>query len=302
MPLIEVLTRFRYRKLFPENTITAFQQAVIAGSTVIETDVHVSKDGVVVICHDLQTGRTFDKDYNIKEVEYFPTLQALKCKSDPDEHMPTLKETLEWLNTTPTLIKLMLDIKGDNDAQSIGKIIISECKAVNPDISFWQDRIIFGLWDSSFYHKDVLDGFEVINITFSPARASKFLKDVDEKGGSIQALSMMYLVCYQPFLKSQMLALVKKYNLKLYFWTVNSPLDMSALTDTLDPSICEGFVSDDPKAVSQFLSGEHKPPVTLVRLLRNFALSSVLWGVITLIGWGYNARPILVKLQRRGWI
>ena len=40
-----------YKAAFPENTMGAFRGAVEVGSHAIETDIHLSKDGVVVISH-----------------------------------------------------------------------------------------------------------------------------------------------------------------------------------------------------------------------------------------------------------
>ncbi len=40
-----------YKAAFPENTMGAFRGAVEVGAHAIETDIHLSKDGVVVISH-----------------------------------------------------------------------------------------------------------------------------------------------------------------------------------------------------------------------------------------------------------
>ena len=40
-----------YKVAFPENTMRAFQGAVAVGAHAIETDLHISKDGVIVISH-----------------------------------------------------------------------------------------------------------------------------------------------------------------------------------------------------------------------------------------------------------
>lgn len=40
-----------YKASYPENTMGAFRGAVEVGARAIETDVHLSKDGVVVISH-----------------------------------------------------------------------------------------------------------------------------------------------------------------------------------------------------------------------------------------------------------
>ena len=41
----------------PENTLGAFQAAIEAGAHILETDVHLTKDGQVVIAHDPDLGR-----------------------------------------------------------------------------------------------------------------------------------------------------------------------------------------------------------------------------------------------------
>ena len=40
-----------YKAAFPENTMASFRGALAAGADAIETDVHLSKDGVVVLSH-----------------------------------------------------------------------------------------------------------------------------------------------------------------------------------------------------------------------------------------------------------
>jgi glycerophosphoryl diester phosphodiesterase len=40
-----------YKAKHPENTLGAFMGAVKAGAHAIETDIHLSKDGVVVLSH-----------------------------------------------------------------------------------------------------------------------------------------------------------------------------------------------------------------------------------------------------------
>lgn len=47
-----------YKARFPENTLAAFRGAVDVGAHAIETDLHLSKDGVVVLSHVREPERT----------------------------------------------------------------------------------------------------------------------------------------------------------------------------------------------------------------------------------------------------
>lgn len=55
-------------KRYPENTMLAFTRALEAGFDGIETDVQMTRDGVLVLCHDekinrTSTGKGYLKDY-----------------------------------------------------------------------------------------------------------------------------------------------------------------------------------------------------------------------------------------------
>ena len=47
-------------KIRPENTFAAFDHAVALGADAIECDVHLSRDGEVVVIHDPTLDRTTD--------------------------------------------------------------------------------------------------------------------------------------------------------------------------------------------------------------------------------------------------
>ena len=58
MPL--VLAHRGANKRAPQNTIPAFKKAVEFNADGIETDVHLSKDGKIVICHNYTIDATSD--------------------------------------------------------------------------------------------------------------------------------------------------------------------------------------------------------------------------------------------------
>lgn len=82
----------------PENTMAGFRRALDLGTDGLEFDVHLSRDGEPVVCHDEQLDRTtnghgFLKDYTLEE------LRRLDAGSwfDPGfkgERLPTAREVL----------------------------------------------------------------------------------------------------------------------------------------------------------------------------------------------------------------
>lgn len=83
----------------PENTLIAFQKAIEIGSDMIELDVHLARDGELVVIHD----ETLERTTNGKGMVADHTLNELK-KLDAGssfgpqfagEIIPTLKEVLE---------------------------------------------------------------------------------------------------------------------------------------------------------------------------------------------------------------
>jgi glycerophosphoryl diester phosphodiesterase len=60
----------------PENTLASFERALAQGAAVIETDVHRTRDGVVVVLHDPDLTRTTDGSGAVAEHD-FAELQTL---------------------------------------------------------------------------------------------------------------------------------------------------------------------------------------------------------------------------------
>jgi len=55
---------------FPENTLPAFRRALELGADALETDVHVTADGVLVLSHDPDGGRVFGVPRRIAECTF----------------------------------------------------------------------------------------------------------------------------------------------------------------------------------------------------------------------------------------
>lgn len=85
----------------PENTIAAFREAVRLGVQAIEFDVHMTRDGQIVVIHDRTVDRTTDGTGNVSELTLaeLKQLDAGRWKGAQfaGERIPTLEETLQMM-------------------------------------------------------------------------------------------------------------------------------------------------------------------------------------------------------------
>ena len=98
----------------PENTMEAFKLAVEMNADGIETDVHMTKDGVLVLMHDEKIDRTTDgtgwiKDYTYEELSKYNA----NYKKEGYEfcHIPKLSELCQLAKDTGILLNI--EVKTD---------------------------------------------------------------------------------------------------------------------------------------------------------------------------------------------
>ncbi len=121
-----------YEDVAPENTIPAFRAALENGADTFEIDVHISKDGHVIVRHDGSINTTTDYDgslpigemtleeilrYNIVSGVYYPG--KYKVGEVTDLKVPTLEEVLELRREYPGH-RVFIEIKGDDAATVAG--------------------------------------------------------------------------------------------------------------------------------------------------------------------------------------
>ncbi|HLF16474.1 MAG TPA: glycerophosphodiester phosphodiesterase family protein [Candidatus Thermoplasmatota archaeon] len=80
----------------PENTLTAFQAAVIAGFPAIEMDLRVTSDGEVVVLHDAGIERTTSGNGRVADMRY-DDLRSYPTPAGPVPRLDDLMRALrEW--------------------------------------------------------------------------------------------------------------------------------------------------------------------------------------------------------------
>lgn len=115
---------------YPENSIPSFEQAIEHGYNV-EIDVHVSKDGQVVVFHDANLKRVCGVDKMIKDC----TVEELKTYrlSGTEYTIPTFKEFLDLIRGRTGVL---CEIKGMNPFDhSIEKATLKELEGYSGNIA-----------------------------------------------------------------------------------------------------------------------------------------------------------------------
>lgn len=105
-----------------ENTLPAFEKAMHTQSVdIIETDVQMTKDGVLVINHDQTTKRIYTQDCTINEVSYKQLKELVPKGMGKGVRMMTVKEFLKFIYTSKTYTSNTNASEASIDKESIDK-------------------------------------------------------------------------------------------------------------------------------------------------------------------------------------
>lgn len=100
-------------KLEPENTLLSIQKAIDLGVDQIEIDVHLTRDGHLVVIHDTTVDRTTDGQGAIANL----TLAEVKqLDAGKGERIPTLQEVIDLVRGK---VILQIELKGPNTAEPV---------------------------------------------------------------------------------------------------------------------------------------------------------------------------------------
>jgi glycerophosphoryl diester phosphodiesterase len=133
----------------PENTLEAFRLAMEMGADGFELDVHVTKDGELVVIHDEAVNRTTNGKGLVKDMTLAELKELDACKSMEayrGAKIPTLAEVYELVKDTNHIVNV--EIKSDN---YFYPEIEEKCLALAKEMGM-EDRVIY----SSFNHYTLL--------------------------------------------------------------------------------------------------------------------------------------------------
>jgi len=119
----------------PENTMPAFEHAVRLGYRYLETDAHVTADGVLIAFHDDRLDRVTDRTGVIAELPWSEVKQA---RVDGREPIPLLEDLLTaWPD-----VRVNIDPKHDGAAEPLAAAIVRTQTVDRVCVGAFSDRRI----------------------------------------------------------------------------------------------------------------------------------------------------------------
>jgi len=203
----------------PENTLRSFLAAQNAGLDLIELDLHLSKDGALVVMHDADVDRTTDGSGPIAE----KTLAELRTlDAGHGERVPLFEEVLDALQSP-----LQAEIKDVAAARALAEVM--------------HRRDLVGRVEVSSFHDEAIDEIaRLVPGVRTALIASRYGIDVVDRATEVGAATVCLNIRR---LSLEVVEYARKADLRIIGWVVNTQ-DQLRLVRALE---LDGATTDYPE-------------------------------------------------------
>ena len=228
---VEVIAHRGFSSVAPDNTVGSFTKAITAGCDQIKLDVQMTKDGAIVVFHDMDLSYiTGEKgkigDYYFSEVSNINVGSYYGYDDFQEENIPRLQDALDLVKNRDVKINLELKNIGKNETfvrRVVGLVTINHL----------EDKVIF----SSFRY----DYLEIIK-SIDPDLKTEYVSD----SGDYEELVTKYPADYYNLrftnVTKSTVDMLHYYSKKVFVWTVN---DVESMKMALDMDV-DGVVTNCP--------------------------------------------------------
>jgi glycerophosphoryl diester phosphodiesterase len=206
--------------MHPENTLRAFRRALAIGVDGIELDVHPTADGIPVVIHDRDVGRTTNGGGYVDQT---PLVQLKTFDAGDGERVPTLAEVLALVGDAA---HLDIEIKGSDVERAVLDVL-----AQHPTVR----------WAISSFSWDTLRTVRrldpVAELWPLAERAGDDLTAIADE------LAAPAVSLFTGAYTAQNALTLRSAGLRVMVWTVNDPQEAQGVKDLGAFALC----SDDPQ-------------------------------------------------------
>ncbi|HEX4950058.1 MAG TPA: glycerophosphodiester phosphodiesterase [Blastocatellia bacterium] len=221
----------------PENTLRAFERSMQMGAQMIEMDLHLTRDGQVVVIHDDELIHTTSGRGRVSQLNFD---EVRKADAGQGERVPTLKETLEL---TRGRVQLYLEIKAPQAAEETMRIVRSfNC----------QNEVMLASFNLELMRRlgEEVTDMEIGLILGTPSlhpttRWREAMPWIALRHFKYQTLCMQVQMCSAVLARN-----IKQQGKKLYVWTANSDAQYARMIARGVDGIC----TDTPDRLIAFLN------------------------------------------------
>jgi len=211
------------RAYAPENTLASFKKALEIGVDAVELDVIKTKDNHLVVIHDADVKRTTNGEGLVSEL----TLEEIKRFSAENEKIPTLEETLDFLDKKA---KIFIELKETGIEEQVLSIVHKKGVEENVVItSFIEDAL-----------KKVREMNTNIETGLIYAKYKNPIKAAVE-------LKANYLFSLYRFTHTADVQKAHENGLKVVVWTINTPGEVEEYAK----KGVDGIASDKPDILTR---------------------------------------------------
>jgi len=204
-----------------ENTLAAFRHAAALGYDYLETDVHLTADGVLLAFHDEVLDRVTDRRGAVRELTL---AEVRRARIGGREHVPTLVELLDAFPAA----RFNIDLKADGAVDALARLVRER--------QLW-DRLLVASFSRRRIRRfraltegrvpTAADPWQIVAFRLSPrVRLARLLA-----GDGFEALQIPHRRHGLTVASPGMIRRAHAAGLQVHVWTIDDPAEMTALLD-----------------------------------------------------------------------
>ncbi|CAG1008969.1 glycerophosphoryl diester phosphodiesterase [Myxococcaceae bacterium] len=238
----------------PENTLESFARGLADGASILETDLHPTRDGALVLFHDDDVARTtdgrgpisamtlaeakrLDAGYGFSAEQGFPWRgKGLRVPTLEEalDRFPGVRFNIEIKETAPGVIDRTLATLSEKGRSEL-TLLAAEKDAIMASIRETAARAASGVAIGACVGEVV--------------RCIQAARDHTAPPPGVMALQIPAAFAGRPLATPELVSFAHRHGIQVHVWTVNDPAEMDAL---LDVGV-DGLISDHPARVREVL-------------------------------------------------